>query len=139
MSLEGRDIIGRIKRLLGEDWATKIIADLRLKKATVYAWDANQSPPKALDLLKIAKYLNTTMEELVGGESGEQYLRGYVQEKGWQLSPPERIANIVEALQKLSDDERIPIWGAIKATVDKKEASGVPPEVKSGKKLPKTG
>jgi hypothetical protein len=139
MSLEGRVILKRIKQALGEDWATKIIADLQLKKATVYAWDANESPPKALDLLKIAKYLKTTVEEIVGGEVGEQYLREYVREKGWAFSPPERIADIVEGLQALSDDELVPIRGAIKATLNKKEGSGVPPEIKSGRTHPKTG
>jgi hypothetical protein len=139
MSLEGHVILNRIKQALGEDWATKIIADLRLKKATVYAWDANESPPKALDLLKIAKYLKTTVEELIDGDAGAQYLREYVREKGWTFSPPERMADIVEGLQALSNDELVPIRGAIKATLDKKEDSGVPSEVKSGRPHPKTG
>jgi hypothetical protein len=134
MSLEGHVIVERIKKALGEDWAIKIIADLHFKKATVYAWDANESPPKVPDMVKIARYLKTTVEELVDGEAGEQYLREYVREKAWAFSPPERIADIVDALQELSDDELAPIRGAIKFTLDKKEASGIPPEAKSGKK-----
>jgi hypothetical protein len=134
MGSRERAIIDKIKVALGDEWAVRIIADLHLKKATVYSWDANQSLPKAFDLLKITKYLKTTVEELVDGEAGEQYLREYVQGKGWQFSPPERIADIVAALQELSDNELVPIRGAIKAILDKKEASGVTPEAKSGKK-----
>jgi hypothetical protein len=78
--------------------------------------------------------MQTTVEELVDGEAGEQYLREYVRGKGWEFSPPERIADIVEALQKLSDDELVPIRGAVKATLGKQEVSGVPPGIKSEKK-----
>jgi hypothetical protein len=83
---------------------------------------------------RCAKALKTTVEELVDGEAGKKYLRDYIQEKGWAFSPPERIAEIVEGLQALSDDELVPIRGAIKATLDKKEASGAPQEIKSGEK-----
>jgi hypothetical protein len=134
MSLEGRVIVGRIKKALGEDWAIKIIADLHFKKATVYAWDANEIPPKVPDMVKIARYLKTTVEELADGEAGEQYLREYIREKSWAFSPPERIADIVEAVDRLSNDELVPVRGVIKAMLDKKEASGATPEAKSGKK-----
>jgi hypothetical protein len=73
--------------------------------------------------------LKTTVEELVDGEAGEQYLRGYIREKGWEFSPPEQIADIVEAIQGLSNDDLVPIRGAIKAILDrKKEVSGAVPE-----------
>jgi hypothetical protein len=134
MGSRERAIIDKIKAALGDEWAIRIIADLHLKKATVYSWDANQSLPKAFDLLKITKYLKTTVEELIEGEAGEQYLREYVQKKGWQFSPPESIADIVEAIQKLSEDELVPIRGAIKAIMNRKEGSGITPEAKSDKK-----
>jgi hypothetical protein len=134
MSSEGRVIIDRIKKVLGDDWALKLIADLRLKKATVYAWDANESPPKAPDLVKIAKYLKTTAEELVDGEAGELYLRKYIKEKSWAFSPPERVADIVEAANKLSNEQLGYVMGLITTMLDKEEASGIPPEAKSGKK-----
>jgi hypothetical protein len=134
MSAEGHAILARIKGILGDEWAIKIIADLHLKKATVYAWDANESPPKAPDLVKIAKYLKTTVEELVDGEAGEQYLREYIKEKSWAFSPPERIADLVEAADKLSNEQLDYVMGLINTMLDKKEASGIPPEAKSGKR-----
>jgi hypothetical protein len=88
--------------------------------------------PDAGEVTRLAVLLKTTVEELVDGKAGEQYLRGYIQEKGWEFSPPERIADIVEAIQSLSDDDLVPIRGALKATLDKKrEASGVTLEIKS--------
>jgi hypothetical protein len=72
MGSEGRAIIDRIKVLLGKEWAICLINDVGIKKATAYSWDANESPPKAPDLYRIAKYLKTTVEELVDGEVGEQ-------------------------------------------------------------------
>jgi transcriptional regulator with XRE-family HTH domain len=118
----------------------EVAAKSGVKKRTIDKWvGAEETEPKVLDLYKVCVALRTTIEEIVGGEAGEQYLREYVREKAWQFSPPERIADIVEGLQELSDDELVPIRGAIKAILDKKEASGVPPKIKSGRTHPKTG
>jgi hypothetical protein len=75
-----------------------------------------------------------TIEELVDGDAGEQYLREYVREKGWGFSPPRRIADMVKAADELSDEQLEYIMVLIKAMLAKKEVSGVTPEVKSGKK-----
>jgi hypothetical protein len=84
------------------------------------------SSPTVDNAYLISRILNTSIEELVDGESGEQYLREYIQEKGWEFSPPPRIADIVEGVMSLSNDELVPIRAAIKALVDKKnEASGI--------------
>jgi hypothetical protein len=93
-----------------------------------------KNSPSVDNAYAIAKALKLSVEELVDGEAGEQYLREYIKEKSWAFSPPERIADIVDALQELSDDELVPIRGAIKATLDKKEVSGIPLEAKSGKR-----
>jgi hypothetical protein len=102
----------------------------------VESWISKTRPyhPELLTAVALARVLNTTIEELVDGEAGEQYLREYVQEKGWEFSPPERIADIVEAVDRLSDEELIPVRGVIKAMLDKKEGSGIQPDAKSGRK-----
>jgi hypothetical protein len=97
-------------------------------KTVINSGISRLSSPSVDYAYSVSKVLNISIEELVDGEAGEQYLREYVREKRWQFSPPKGIADIVEALQRLSDDELVPIRGAIKATLDKKEASGVPPE-----------
>jgi predicted RNA binding protein YcfA (HicA-like mRNA interferase family) len=92
---------------------------------TVESWVSKSRPyhPELLAAVALAKVLKTTVIELVDGEAGEQYLREYIREKSWAFSPPERIADIAGALQELSDDELIPIRGAIKAILDKKEGT----------------
>jgi predicted RNA binding protein YcfA (HicA-like mRNA interferase family) len=96
----------------------------------VESWISKTRPyhPELLTAIALAKVLQTTVEELVDGEAGEQYLRDYIQKKGWKFSLQKTIADIVEALQRLSADELVPIRGAIKAILEKKEASGAAPE-----------
>jgi ribosome-binding protein aMBF1 (putative translation factor) len=103
-------------------------------KTVINSGIARKSSPSVDYAYAIAKALCVTVEELVDGDAGEQYLRGYIREKGWGFSPPGRIADIVEAVQGLSDEDLVPVRGVIKAMLDKKEASGIQPEEKSGKK-----
>jgi hypothetical protein len=116
-----------------------LIKSANLGKTAIVNGQTKNTSPSIDVAYRCAKALRTSMEELTDGEDGERYLRGYVQEQGWGFAPPERIADIVGALQKLSDDELVPIRGAIEATLNKKEDSGTSPERKSDGKLPKTG
>jgi hypothetical protein len=95
-------------------------------KESFSGWKKRGIFPRADEAIIIAKDMQTTVEELVDDEAGERYLRGYIQEKGWEFSPPEQIADIVEAIQGLSDDELVPIRGAIKAILDKKREKSLP-------------
>jgi hypothetical protein len=103
-------------------------------KTVINSGIARDSCPTIDNAYAIAKAFNATMEELVAGEKGAEYVRQWARKEGRVYSPPERIADIVEDLQSLSDDELIPIRGAIKAILDKKEVSGIMPEVKSDRK-----
>jgi hypothetical protein len=135
MSSEGRVIIKRIKEALGEDWAIRLITDLRLKKATVYSWDANQSPPKVLDLLKIAKYLKTTIEELVDGEKGKEYLLGLLSKELRFPGVRADLVGLIESIERLSPES----LGLIRASVERflmaegKEAETGSPAASGGK------
>jgi hypothetical protein len=102
----------------------------------VESWMSKTRPyhPELLTAVALAKALEITVEELVDGEAGEQCLREYVREKGWGFSPPDRIAGIVEASGRLSDEQLDYVMGLIRAMLDKKEASGILPEVKSSEK-----
>jgi DNA-binding XRE family transcriptional regulator len=93
-----------------------------------------KSDPSVSTAYRCARSVNKTIEELFDGEAGEQYLREYVQEKGWEFSPPGRIANIVAAASLLSDEQLDYVMGLIKAMLDKKEGSGTQPDAKSGRK-----
>lgn len=127
----------RIKRQLNtmdkpDIW---LIKNANLGKTAIINGQTKKTSPSVDIAYRCAKVLRTTVEELVDGEAGERYLRGHIQEKGWGFSPPERIADIVDAVRDLSDDELVPIRGAIKALLDKKGVSGISPEEKSGKKI----
>jgi hypothetical protein len=90
-------------------------------KESFSGWKKRCIFPRADEAIIIAKDMQTTVEELLDGEAGEQYLREYIQNKGWEFSPPPRIADIVEAVDRLSDEELVPIRGAIRAILDKKK------------------
>jgi hypothetical protein len=100
-------------------------------KTVINSGISRLSSPSVDYAYSVSKVLNISIEELVDGKAGEQYLREYVREKRWQFSPPERIAEIVEAAGRLSDEQLEYVMGLIKTMLDKKEASGVPPEMKS--------
>jgi DNA-binding XRE family transcriptional regulator len=93
-----------------------------------------KNSPSVDNAYAIAKVLSTTIEELVDGKEGEKYLQEYVRERGWEFSPPKRIAGIVKAVGELSDEQLDYVMGLIKTMLDKKEASGISPEIKSKKK-----
>jgi transcriptional regulator with XRE-family HTH domain len=77
--------------------------------------------PPADYAVVMAKMLETTVEELVDGEKGEQYLKEYIHKKGWGFTLPERIVDIVKDVQRLSNDDLVPVRGVIKSLVDKRE------------------
>jgi transcriptional regulator with XRE-family HTH domain len=103
-------------------------------KTVINSGIARKSSPSVDYAYAIAKALGVTVEELVDDEAGEQYLREYIGSRGWAFSPPPRIADFVEAASMLSDEQLDYVMGLIKTMLDKKEASGMPPEVKTSKK-----
>jgi hypothetical protein len=104
-------------------------------KESFSGWKKRHIYPRADEAIVLAKDMETTVEELIDGAAGEQYLREYIREKSWAFSPPERIADIVDALQELSDEQLDYVMGLIKAMLDKKESAAGdyggegPPEV----------
>jgi hypothetical protein len=68
--------------------------------------------------------MRTTVEELIDGDTGAQYLREYIQEKGWGFSPPKRIADMVENLLSLDENELIGIRANVEALAEAKNERG---------------
>jgi hypothetical protein len=93
-------------------------------KESFSGWKKRHIYPRADEALILAKDMQTTVEELVDGKAGEQYLREYVQEKGWGLSPPPQIADIVHGLSLLDDGELDMIRAAVLAAVERKKGTG---------------
>jgi transcriptional regulator with XRE-family HTH domain len=116
-----------------------LIKNAGLGKTAIVNGQRKQTSPSVDIAYRCAKALEITIEEIIDGETGEQYIREYVRRKGWQFSPPERIADIVEAAEKLSDEQLDYVMGLITTMLEKQGDSGASPESKSGKKLPQTG
>jgi hypothetical protein len=51
------------------------------------------------------------------GESGVEYVRQLANKEGWGFFPPERIADIVEAFKRLTDDELAVVAGAMRGAI----------------------
>jgi ribosome biogenesis GTPase A len=116
-----------------------LINGANLGKTAIVNGQKKKTSPSVDIAYRCAKVLGTTMEELVDGEDGEQYLREYVRRKGWHFFPPARISDIVEAAGKLSDEQLDYVKGLIATMLEKREDSGASPEIKSPKIHPKNG
>jgi hypothetical protein len=116
----------RIKKLLGKMDKPDIwlIKGAGLGKTAIITGQTKKTSPSVDIAYRCAKVLKTTIEELVDGEAGEQYLREYIREKGWKFCPPERIADIVEGLSLLDDNELGMIRGAVASAVERKKGKG---------------
>ncbi|GHU16740.1 hypothetical protein FACS1894163_06650 [Spirochaetia bacterium] len=80
----------------------ELAAKTDVPKRTIDKWlEREQINPGVLDLYKAAKALNKTVEELVDGEAGAEYVRELVREAGGVWEPPKKLADIIEVLLKL--------------------------------------
>jgi transcriptional regulator with XRE-family HTH domain len=77
----------------------------KVGKTVINSGISRLSSPTVDNAYYISRVLNISIEELVDGEAGEQYLREYIQEKGWKFSPPKTIADIVTDLLILEDSQ----------------------------------
>jgi hypothetical protein len=80
-----------------------------------------KSFPTADRAYKIAVTLGSTVEYLVGGEEGADYIKRWARENGGAWEPPSRIADIVHGLLLLTDEELVPIRGAVFALAGTKK------------------
>jgi phosphoglycolate phosphatase-like HAD superfamily hydrolase len=62
-----------------------------------------KNSPSVDNSYAIARTLAVTIEELVDGEAGAEYVREWARQDGKVYQPPERIADIVDLLDELSD------------------------------------
>jgi transcriptional regulator with XRE-family HTH domain len=93
----------------------EIAAKSGVKKRTIDKWvGASETEPKVNDLYKVCKVLVTTIEGLVDGEAGAEYVRGIVRNDPMAIQVPDRIYPIVEGLLLLDDKE----LNAIRASVE---------------------
>jgi transcriptional regulator with XRE-family HTH domain len=98
-------------------YVKEVSAKSGVKKATIDNWlsAAKTKEPRAIDLYAVCRAVHITMEQAVDGEAGLEYVRSVLKEDGALFSPPARIADIVDGLLDLTDEELIPIRGAVNA------------------------
>jgi hypothetical protein len=100
----------------------------------VQSWIAKRSYlPSVTSGYAIAKALKTTVEELVDGESGVEYIKQLVRNTGLAWEPPPRIAGVMAILNGLGDDELVIVAGAMQGVVQSLE------DIKRGDKKRSTG
>jgi transcriptional regulator with XRE-family HTH domain len=94
-----------------------------VKKATIDNWLApsKTKEPRAIDLYAVCRAVHITVEQAIDGEVGLEYVRSILKDDGSLFKPPDRIADIVRSVLDLTDDELIPIRGAIDATLAAKK------------------
>jgi hypothetical protein len=77
-----------------------VSASIEVPFGTFRKWMTRKTYPDAHEITRLAVLLKTTVEELVDGEAGVEYVRRVVHPK-----LPSRIAAIVEDLMLLDDNE----------------------------------
>jgi hypothetical protein len=76
-------------------------------------WKRRGVLPRADETLKIAKAMAITVEELIEGEAGADYVRQWARNEGKIYKPPERISDIVASVSGLTDRDLDIIRGTI--------------------------
>jgi transcriptional regulator with XRE-family HTH domain len=106
----------------------EVAAKSGVKKRTIDKWTgAEKTEPKVIDLYKICVVLQTSMEEVVDGEAGAEFVHKIVKNDPRAIQVPDRIYSIVEDLLFLDESE----LRGIRANV---EALAAPKKGKSFKK-----
>jgi hypothetical protein len=80
-----------------------------------------KSDPGVSTAYRLARCVDKTVEELLDGETGAEYVRRIVRNAGGAWDPPERIADIVYGLAQLDDNELDMIRGAVSSAVNRKK------------------
>jgi hypothetical protein len=76
-----------------------------------------KNSPSVDNSYAVAKALGVTIEELVAGKSGLEYVRQRIVETGEMWEPPPRLAEIMAILKGLDDDDLTVVTGALQGMV----------------------
>jgi hypothetical protein len=76
-----------------------------------------KSDPGVSTAYRCAKSVKKTVEELVDGENGLEYVKGIFKNDGSLFVPPERIVDIVKGLNILDDEDLNIVRGAVTAAL----------------------
>jgi transcriptional regulator with XRE-family HTH domain len=107
-------------------YVKEIAAKSGVNKSTIDGWmSARAYEPRPIDLYAVCKVVDITIEQAIDGDAGIAYVRQWAKKDGRVYSPPEHIADIVEGLSLLDDNELDMIRGAVMTVVDRKKGTGM--------------
>jgi transcriptional regulator with XRE-family HTH domain len=94
----------------------------KVNKRTIDKWvGASETEPKVKDLYKVCIVLNVTMEEIVAGKKGSEFVKKVIKNDPSAIQVPERIFPIVERLLLLDARDLGVVWASVEAlSSDKK-------------------
>jgi hypothetical protein len=87
----------------------------KVGKTVINSGISRLSSPTVDNAYSISKVLNTTIEELVDGEAGAEYVRGIVRNDPKAIQVPDRLSSIVKDLLFLDEKELIGIRANVEA------------------------
>jgi transcriptional regulator with XRE-family HTH domain len=100
----------------------EVAAKSGVKKRTIDKWvGSEETEPRVVDLYKVCVTLRTTMEEVVDGETGAEYVRTVVRNDPKAIQVPDRLFSIVEDLLLLDEKELIGIRANVEALAEAKK------------------
>jgi transcriptional regulator with XRE-family HTH domain len=106
-------------------YVKEIAAKSGVNKSTIDGWISTRAyEPRPIDLYAVCKVVDITIEQVIDGDAGAEYVRQWARREGKVYSPPDQIADIVQGLSLLDDNELDMIRGAVAAVVDRKKGTG---------------
>jgi|GEM_PF-1482476 len=98
-----------------------IAAKAEVNKRTIDKWvGASETEPKVKDLYKVCKVLGVSIEWVVDGEAGSEYIRKIIGNDPKAIQVPERISSLVDDLLVLDETQLIVIKASAAALAESK-------------------
>jgi transcriptional regulator with XRE-family HTH domain len=112
--------LGRFER--SQKWLSEASG---VGKTVINSGIARKSSPTVDHAYAIAKVFDVSIEELLDGENGAEYVRQWARKEGRIYSPPDRVADIVSSLNGLNDRD----LDIIRGTIGGMKANETAPEI----------
>jgi transcriptional regulator with XRE-family HTH domain len=84
-----------------------------------------KSDPGVSTAYRLARTVNKTVEELVDGEAGAEYVRKAVRNDPRAIQVPDRLSSIVENLLLLDENELVGIRANVEALAEAKKGNAI--------------
>lgn len=119
----GMDLWDRIReKISSKNTKQSAIAELLgIHEVTFRKWMSKKINPDAFQIYSIAKFFGVTVEELVDGDAGRDYILTWANKHGSKWKPPDKLRGLCELADNLSEEELSMLMIATKALADAKK------------------